>query len=86
MEVRIEDEPLFRNLYVSVRDENATYQVDIAGHPICVSRTRKNIINYSPSAYGLYRDNEVLDPANHKLYIFDHDYHYFTVNLTPGGN
>lgn len=59
-----------RNVYATVRDENATYHVDGYGAPVSVSRDPIFINDYTPTV-GEYKQNTVYDFNNNKAYIFN---------------
>ena len=71
----------FRNSYVTVRDENAVYHVDVSGNPVAVSRSAIFEENHTPDI-GEYRQNVVYDFINNKMYIYDPTGMYRTVDLT----
>ena len=71
----------FRNAFVTVRNENATYHTDSAGNAICVSRNPLFIENFTP-VVGAFKQLVVYDFPADKLYIFDQDGNYKTGNLT----
>lgn len=60
----------FRNMYVTVRDENAVYHVDEIGNPVAVSRSFIFKTDYTPSE-GEYKQNIVFDLVNDAFYVYD---------------
>lgn len=65
----------FRNAFVTVREEVATYHVDEIGNPIAVSRSAVFEDNFTPVA-GAYKQNVVYDFLNSKFYVFGPDGDY----------
>lgn len=61
---------MLRNVYATVRNENATYHVDGYGSAVSVSRDPIFINDYTPTV-GEYRQNTVYDFENNKAYIFN---------------
>lgn len=71
----------FRNVYVTVRDENAVYHVDETGNPVAVSRSFVFKTNYTP-VVGDYKQNIVFDMLNNVFYVYDPAGNYKTGNLS----
>lgn len=71
----------YRNAYVTVRDENAVYHVDVSGNPVAVSRSAIFEDNHTPEI-GEYRQNVVYDFINNKMYIYNPVGMFRTVDLS----
>lgn len=72
---------LLRNVYATVRQENATYHVDGYGAAVSVSRDPIFINDYTPTV-GEYKQNTVYDFENNKAYIFNLLGAYKSINLS----
>jgi len=75
----------YRNAFVTVRDENATYHVDEVGNSIAVSRNPIYSDTYTP-AVGDYKNTVVYNFAQEEGYVFDPVGNYMIIPLIqPGG-
>jgi hypothetical protein len=75
---------VFRDAYVTVRAENATYHVDNVGNVVNVSRSPLYIDDFNPDDIGThvpYKKVWIFDIANKLAYVYDPDGQYVTVNL-----
>lgn len=76
---------VYRNAFVTVRDENATYHVDEVGNSIAVSRNPIFNNDYEPTP-GDYKNTTVYNFTEEEAYIFDPAGNYRTIELLPGGD
>lgn len=75
----LEEVDYFRNAFVTVREENATYHTDSAGNAICVSRNPLFVSpEYVPTA-GDYKRTVVY--STYGFYVFDADGNFTTGSL-----
>ena len=77
----------FPGYYVEVRDENTIYHVSTpkAGcvlNSLPVARLPIYRENYDPTTMATYRNTVVFDFAANKMFIFDFNKNYRTVDLT----
>lgn len=70
-----------RNVYATVRNENATYHVDGYGDAVSVGRDPLFINDYTPTV-GEYKQNTVYDFQNNKAYIFNLLGEYKSITLS----
>lgn len=75
----------YRNAFVTVRDENATYHVDEVGNAIAVSRNPIYNEDYEPTA-GDYKNTVVYNFAEGEAYVFDPAGNYMIMPLISGGD
>lgn len=71
----------FRNAFVTVTNENATYHVDDIGNVIAVSRNPIFNDDYIPEA-GDYKNTTVYNFLAEEAYIFNNDGDYMIIFLT----
>lgn len=71
----------FRNAFVTVREENATYHTDSVGNALAISRNPIFINDFTPEV-GTYKNNIVYDVASGSFYAYDFDGNYKTGTLT----
>mgnify|MGYP003588715850 CR=1 FL=1 len=76
----------FPGYYVEVRDENAIYHVNTPKDgcvptSLCVAKLALYRENYDPKNMMRYRNNVVYDFSANKMYIFDFNKNYRTVDL-----
>ena len=76
----------FPGYYVEVRDENAIYHVNTPKDgcvptSLCVAKLALYRENYDPKNMMRYRNNVVYDFSANKMYIFDCNKNYRTVDL-----
>lgn len=63
---------IFRNAFVTVRDENAVYHVDDVGNVIAISRSPLYIDDFDPDGVDSnYKLLTVYDFANDAFYVYD---------------
>lgn len=75
----------YRNAFITVRDENATYHVDEVGNAIAVSRNPIYNDEYTPQV-GDYKNVTVYNFAEEEAYVFDPAGNYMIIPLIqPGG-
>ncbi len=74
----------FRDAYVTVLDENATYHIDGRGNAISISRNPIFSDTYSPHT-GDYKMNTVYNFIVNEAYVFDGDGNYRTILLYSDG-
>lgn len=77
----------FPGYYVEVRDENTIYHVSTPKggcilNSLPVARLPIFKENYDPETMAKYRNSIVIDFAQNKLFIFDFNKNYRTVDLT----
>ena len=77
----------FPGYYVEVRDENTIYHVSTPKggcvlNSLPVARLPIFKENYDPNPMARYRNSMVIDFAQNKLFIFDFNKNYRTVDLT----
>lgn len=79
------DVSVFRNAFVTVREENAVYHVDNLGNTISVSRNPVFNDEYIPEA-GDFKMTTVYNFVANEAYVFNQDGDYRIVALfSPGG-
>lgn len=77
---RVDEVNRFRNTFVTVRNENATYHVDEVGNTISISRNPIFSDDYVPNV-GDYVMATVYNFAANQFYIFDANGNYKTGTL-----
>lgn len=70
----------FRNAFVTVQDENATYHVDDVGNVIAVSRNPIFDNDYQPTA-GDWKNTVVYNFLAEEGYVFNNDGDYMIIPL-----
>jgi hypothetical protein len=77
----------FPGYYVEVRDENTVYHVSVPTggcvlNSLPVARLPLYKDNYDPATMATYRNTVVFDFVQNKMFIFDFNKNYRTVDLT----
>lgn len=75
----------YRNAFVTVRDENATYHIDEVGNAIAVSRNPIFNNSYEPTV-GEYKNTIVYNFSEGEGYVFDPAGNYMIIPLISGGS